>query len=61
MPRRSAKPPSTQKWKKNVRTGGGVVIPCTWELETTKEQVEGVKECIAARLPDVEGHENMEV
>ena len=37
------------------------MIPCTWILLVRKEMEQRVVETVRARLPDIEGHENMEV
>ena len=56
------KPPAHQKWAQNWRAGGGAVVPCSWFLRVSqREKAERVAAVIRARLPDVEGHEDMEV
>jgi len=40
---------------------GGAVISCTWVLKVRKEFADRVEGIIRSRLPDVEGHETMEV
>ncbi|CAH3194148.1 unnamed protein product, partial [Porites evermanni] len=60
-PTASVNPQQKQKWVKNRRTGGGAIIPCTWLLWVPRGMEERVMEVIRARLPDVDGHEYMDV
>ena len=60
-PTANVNPQQKQKWVKNRRTGGGAIIPCTWLLWVPREVEELVMEVIRARLPDVDGHEYMDV
>ena len=53
--------PPPRSGKKNKQTGGGAVIPCTWVLKVTKEFADRVEGIVRSRLPDLEGHETMEV
>ena len=55
------KPQTTQKWQRNRQAGGGAVIPCRWILPVEQGTEERVVETLQARLPDIEGHDNMEV
>ena len=41
--------------------GGGTVIACMRILPVSQEMAQRVADIIQARLPDIEGHENMEV
>ena len=47
--------------KEPSRTGGGAIIPCIWLLWVLRGVEERVVEVIRARLPDVDGHEYMDV
>jgi len=60
-PTASRKPPTTQKWQRNRQAGGGAVIPCSWILQVSRGMEQRVKEIVESRLPDIEGHKNMEV
>ena len=51
----------TKVGKEPSRTGGGAIIPCTWLLWVLRGVEERVMEVIRARLPDVDGHEYMDV
>lgn len=59
--RASLKPTASQKWHKNRQAGGGAILPCSWILRVPRDMMDRVVEVVKARLPDVEGHEIMEV
>jgi len=61
-PEYSGRPPGFQAWIKDRQTGGGALIPCTWQLQMVPGvEPSLIKDVILARLVDVAGNEGMEV
>ena len=59
------KPTATQKWVKNERAGGGVVIPCNWLLHVAKgernKKVTRITNAMRSIGSSIDGFEDMEI
>ena len=55
----------TQKWVKNERAGGGVVIPCNWLLHVAKgesfKKVTRITNAMRSIGSSIDGFEDMEI